>query len=76
MIRHYRPGAILPAALVIEWRSVDLHDTEGFAAHATGASVVVHALSPSAYTNTAWKADVATDRSFTVWGGAVKTWTG
>ncbi|MBK6999102.1 MAG: NAD(P)H-binding protein [Rhodoferax sp.] len=54
-----RPGAQVPAEAAadrrIEWLTVDLQDTAAIARAAQGASVVVHALNPSAYTHKAWR---------------------
>ncbi len=65
VVGQMRPGAMAPQALAgradvepIEWRGIDPHDTTGLAEAAPGASVVVHALNPSAYTDQAWQAYV------------------
>lgn len=55
-----RPGAQVPAEALadrrIEWLRADLQDTTAVTRAAQGASVVVHALNPSAYTEKAWRA--------------------
>ena len=53
-----RPGAQAGADERIEWLATDLQDTQALAAAARGAAVVVHALNP-AYTNAAWRKQVA-----------------
>lgn len=54
-----RKGGMAPTlAAPIEWLSLELDDTQALARAAQGASVVVHALNP-AYTNTAWRTQVA-----------------
>ena len=57
VIGQMRQGAVPPTASGIEWHGTDLQDTAALAAVAAGACVVVHALNPSAYTNTAWRAE-------------------
>ena len=57
VVGQMRPDAVPPAAPGIEWRGVDMQDTAALAAAAVGASVVVHALNPTAYTNAAWQAE-------------------
>lgn len=57
VIGQMRPGAEPPTAPGIEWRGVDVQDAAALASAAAGASVVVHALNPSAYTNAAWQAE-------------------
>ena len=59
VIGQMRPAAEPPTAPDIEWRGVELQDAEALLAAAAGASVVVHALSPSAYTNGVWQAESA-----------------
>jgi len=56
VIGQMRPGAAPPPVLGIEWRGIALQDTAALLAVAAGTSVVVHALNPTAYTNTAWQA--------------------
>ena len=53
-----RPGAQAGADQRIEWLATDLQDTQALAAAARGTAVVVHALNP-AYTNAAWRGQVA-----------------
>ena len=56
-----RPGAALPGTTAqagIEWLDINLHDTAALARASRGASVVVHALNPSAYTFKAWRNEV------------------
>lgn len=56
-----RPGAALPGAAAqagIEWLGIGLNDTAALARASRGASVVVHALNPSAYTFKAWRNEV------------------
>ena len=53
-----RPGAQAGADQRIEWLATDLRDTLALATAARGAAVVVHALNP-AYTNAAWREQVA-----------------
>lgn len=53
-----RPGAKAGVDQRIEWLAADLRDTPALAAAARGAAVVVHALNP-AYTNVAWREQVA-----------------
>lgn len=61
VLAHMRRGAAVPgdaaADTRIEWRAIDLQDTQTLAAWALGATVVVHALNP-AYTNQAWRTEV------------------
>ncbi len=64
VVAQMRPGAVAPKtqpgnafSCSIEWRGIDLNDTAGLTQAAGSASVVVHALNPSAYTNRAWQAD-------------------
>ena len=56
-----RPGSSVPDEVKddsrIHWLAVDLNDAQALARAASGASVVVHALSP-AYTHKAWRAQV------------------
>lgn len=57
-----RPGAAPPSAAAhsgIEWLGIDLHDPQALARASQGATVVVHALNPSAYTGKSWRAEVA-----------------
>lgn len=56
-----RPGAALPGATAqagVEWLGISLNDTAALARASRGASVVVHALNPSAYTFKAWRNEV------------------
>lgn len=53
-----RPGAPAGADPRIEWLATDLQNTPALATAARGAAVVVHALNP-AYTNAAWREQVA-----------------
>jgi nucleoside-diphosphate-sugar epimerase len=56
-----RPGAALPGAALqagIERLGINLNDTAALARASRGASVVVHALNPSAYTFKAWRNEV------------------
>lgn len=57
VIGQMRPDALPPPASGIEWRGIELQDTPALLAAAAGASVVVHALNPSAYSNAAWQAE-------------------
>jgi len=57
VVGQMRQGAVPPTATGVEWRGVDMQDTAALASAAAGASVVVHALNPSAYTNAAWQAE-------------------
>lgn len=57
VIGQLRPGAETSQAAGIEWRGIDLQDTGALVAAAAGATVVVHALNPRAYTNAAWQAE-------------------
>ena len=50
--------ASAPAQPSIAWLNIDLHDTQALAQAGRGASVVVHALNPSAYTAKAWRREV------------------
>ena len=59
VVGQMRPDAVPPTAPGIEWRGVDVQDAAALASAAAGASVVVHALNPSAYTNEAWQAESA-----------------
>ena len=59
VIGQMRPDALPPPAPEVEWRGIELQDTPALLAAAAGASVVVHALNPTAYSNAAWKAESA-----------------
>ncbi len=64
VIGQTRPGAAMPAEMAddarAQWLGADLHDVQAIAAAAKGASVVVHALNPSSYTDKAWREQVLT----------------
>lgn len=53
---HTRPGAAVPEVAGVRWLGIELADTAALAAAARGATVVVHALNPGAYTRAAWQA--------------------
>jgi nucleoside-diphosphate-sugar epimerase len=57
VVGQMRPGAEAPPAPGVEWRGIELEDTPALLAAAAGASVVVHALNPTAYSNAAWQAE-------------------
>ena len=67
VVAHMRLGAKPPVDAMnvavhhpnIQWTNADLSDSASLAVAAKGASVVVHALNPSAYTFKAWRAEVA-----------------
>ena len=62
VLAHMRPGGTVPAEAAhdarIEWLAMDLSATQALASRARGTTVLVNALSPSAYTNKAWAAEV------------------
>ncbi len=59
VIGQTRPGAAMPAEMAddarVQWLGADLHDVQAIAVAAKGASVVVHALNPSTFTDKAWR---------------------
>lgn len=57
VIGQLRPDAAAPPVSGVAWRGLALQDTAALAAAAAGASVVVHALNPKAYSNAAWQAE-------------------
>ncbi len=60
VLAHRRAGGVEPrvAHASIQWLQTDLADTPALATAAGGASAVVHAMNPAAYTATAWRADM------------------
>jgi nucleoside-diphosphate-sugar epimerase len=60
VLAQVRPGKPIPADVPpgVQWLAVPLTDSAALVQAATGAQVVVNALSPTAYTNRAWKAEV------------------
>lgn len=60
VVAQMREGAVAPHSPVpgVQWLAHSLDDCAGVAAAAEGASVVVHALNPNAYTDAAWQVEV------------------
>lgn len=60
VVAQMRVGASTPHSTApgVHWLAHNLDDCDGLVAAAVGAKVVVHALSPSAYTDAAWRTEV------------------
>jgi nucleoside-diphosphate-sugar epimerase len=60
VLAQVRPGKPVPDGVLpgVQWLEVPLTEGAALAQAATGAQVVVNALSPTAYTNRAWNAEV------------------